>query len=61
MKMGWKMSCRDAHQLLSERMDRPLGGLERLRLRLHLGICRACSRVERQMDLMRHAMRRLGN
>jgi hypothetical protein len=53
--------CRHAHQLLSERMDRPLGTGDRLRLWLHLRICHMCARIERQMDFIRSAMQRLGH
>ena len=61
MTKGWLLiPCRNAHELLSRRMDEPLGGGDRLRLWLHLRICDACSRVDRQMDFMRQAMRRLG-
>jgi hypothetical protein len=57
----WMMiPCRSAHALLSQRMDRELELGERLRLRVHLGLCRMCSRVEGQMDLIRAALRRLG-
>jgi hypothetical protein len=61
MKRGWLLiPCRHAHELLSERMDKPLGAGNRMRLWLHLKICDMCSRVERQMDFMRKAMQRLG-
>jgi hypothetical protein len=57
---AWKINCRQAHVLLSERMDRQLGVGEVLRLRAHLLICEMCSRVGKQMDFMRQAVRRLG-
>jgi hypothetical protein len=61
MKQGWLLiPCRHAHELLSERMDEPLGPGDRVRLWLHLRICDMCARVEQQMDFMRKAMRRLG-
>lgn len=61
MKRGWLLiPCRHAHELLSQRMDEPLGAGDRMRLWLHLKICDMCSRVERQMDFMRKAMQRLG-
>lgn len=61
MKRGWLLiPCRHAHELLSERMDQPLAAGDRLRLWLHLRLCDMCARVERQMDFMREAMRRLG-
>ena len=55
-----KITCRHAHELMSERMDHPLPWLSRLRLQMHLRICAMCARVEQQMDFMRKAMRRLG-
>lgn len=61
MKTGWLLiPCRHAHELLSERMDRPLATGDRLRLWLHLRVCDLCARIERQMDFMRRAMRQLG-
>ena len=60
MNGSWKINCRQAHELLSERMDRELGAGEVLRLRAHLLICEMCTRVSRQMDFMRQAIRRLG-
>jgi hypothetical protein len=61
MKQGWLLiPCRHAHELLSERMDKPLAQGDRFRLWLHLRICDMCARVEQQMDFMRKAMRRLG-
>ena len=59
-RSGLLIPCRHAHELLSERMDRPLAAGDRLRLWLHLRICDMCARVGRQMDFMRRAMRRLG-
>jgi len=55
-----KITCKEAHHLLSDRMDRPLERGERWRLWLHLRFCGMCSRVDRQMDFLRSAMRRLG-
>lgn len=61
MRRGWLLiRCRHAHELLSERMDKPLARGDRFRLRLHLMVCDMCARIERQMDFMRRAMRRLG-
>ena len=61
MRLGWiRITCSRAHRLLSERMDRPIEPGDRWRLWLHLLICDMCSRFERQIDLMRMAIRRLG-
>ena len=57
---GFRITCKEAHRLLSDRLDRPLAGGERWRLWLHLRFCEMCSRFQRQMDVLRAAMRRLG-
>ena len=59
MDGNWKITCREAHVLMSERMDRELGVGERLRLRAHLLICAVCTKVAQQMDFMRQAIRQL--
>jgi hypothetical protein len=57
-KLTHRMSCRDVTRLVSQMQDRPLALSERIRLRLHLLICVACTRFERQMRFMREAMRK---
>lgn len=52
-----KPTCQEVHQLVSERMDRPLTIVERLRVRAHLAVCRACGRFDDQMKLLRRAVR----
>jgi hypothetical protein len=55
-----RLTCRQAQVLLSERQDRSLGPLERLKLRLHLTVCDWCSRVARQFRFISDAVRRIG-
>ncbi|PWF55548.1 zf-HC2 domain-containing protein [Massilia glaciei] len=55
---GFKPTCREVHRLVSEGMDRELGLVERVRVRLHLMVCQACTRFGGQMDLIRGAMRK---
>lgn len=57
MKDGLKPTCREVHRLVSEGMDRDLTLVERTRMRLHLMVCGACTRFNRQMDTLRRAMR----
>ena len=52
------LSCKEATRLLSQAEDRRLAYGERLKLRLHLGVCAACSRFSRQLALMRDALSR---
>ena len=63
---GWiRVSCRDAQRLYSQRLFSPEPGArlavaDRLRLRLHLLACAACSRAVRQFGLIAAATRRIG-
>jgi hypothetical protein len=57
MKM---LTCKDASHLISQRLERPLPFRQRWGLRMHLWLCASCRQFERQMDLMRLALRKLG-
>ena len=52
------ISCKEATRLLSQAQDRPLSVAERVKLRLHLAVCVACTRFSRQLALMRAALAR---
>ena len=52
-------SCKQAHRIVSEGLDRPLSVSERARLKLHLSICDACTNFNGQMHLLRKAMHTL--
>ncbi|MBV8032809.1 MAG: zf-HC2 domain-containing protein [Betaproteobacteria bacterium] len=54
------LSCKEATSLASQRLDRRLGLLERLSLRLHLAVCDGCSRVAKQFAFLRTAVKQLG-
>ena len=56
-----RLTCREATRLLLERENRPLGALERLGLRLHLGVCRMCTRFNGQLGVMDRALDRWRN
>jgi predicted anti-sigma-YlaC factor YlaD len=53
------LPCEGMSRLASESLDRDLGSLERVALRSHLLYCAACRRFQRQIELIRFAMRRL--
>jgi hypothetical protein len=53
-----RLRCREAARLLLERENRSLTVLERLGLRLHLGVCEMCTRFDRQLRLMNRALDR---
>ena len=46
--MKWMINCREATGLSLQAQDRQLGTGERLRLRMHLMVCRACPRLDRK-------------
>ena len=56
-----KLTCKEATRLVSQGMDRRLGVGERVRLRVHLAICDACTQFTRQMAFLRKAMAKLGD
>lgn len=51
------LSCKQASSLVSRAMDEPLSLRQRLALRLHLAMCRYCSRFARQLRLVRRVAR----
>lgn len=52
------LSCRRATRLVSDSMDTALSVPERLELRVHLLMCKFCSRFEKQLQSIRHTVRR---
>ena len=44
--------------MLSQAQERALSPLERLKLQMHLRICDACTRFEKQLAFMREALRK---
>jgi len=54
------LSCKEASRLLSQGEERRLTLSERVKLWLHLRVCRACTRFARQLAFLRQAMRRYG-
>jgi len=52
-----RLSCKEASRLISQGMDGRLSFPERIALRLHVGICDACTRFTRQVEFLRRALR----
>lgn len=57
--MGFKLTCKEAHRLTSEALDRDLSLMERTRLRAHAMLCDGCHNFNGQMQLIRQSMRQL--
>jgi hypothetical protein len=53
-------TCKDAACLISQQDDRKLTRAQRLGLRLHLILCRACRRYLASVKFLKDAMRRCG-
>jgi predicted anti-sigma-YlaC factor YlaD len=51
-------NCREVTELVLAGEDRRLGLVERLAVRMHLQICKACPPFARQVALMREALPR---
>ncbi|MEF7614061.1 zf-HC2 domain-containing protein [Aquincola sp. MAHUQ-54] len=56
--MKLQRSCRDVTRLVLAGEDRALGVGERLGIRLHMLVCRACPRFAAQVAVMREATAR---
>jgi hypothetical protein len=56
--LGHIISCKDASRLVSLKEDARLSFWQRVTLRLHLSVCAACTRFERQIRFLRVAMRK---
>ena len=52
------LSCKDVSYIVSESLDGELQWRERLRVKTHLLMCKACQRMARQMELLRTVARR---
>ncbi len=53
------LSCKEISQLVSQSLDRPLPIGKRLAVRIHLMICKLCSRYQRQLHFLQQAARQL--
>ncbi|RBO86094.1 zf-HC2 domain-containing protein [Marinomonas aquiplantarum] len=47
------MNCKEATQLLSEKLDRPLDTKEKVMLGVHTAMCSSCKQFGRQMEDIR--------
>jgi predicted anti-sigma-YlaC factor YlaD len=57
--MGWVMpNCKDVHRLVAAGLDRELPFADRVRVRVHLAMCKGCANFSRHMYWLRAAMRR---
>ena len=55
--MHWMFNCKDVSQLVSESMDRALPFYQRVLVRMHLLMCKYCTRCREQFEAIRAACR----
>lgn len=55
-KLGFMLTCKQASELISQSLDQRLSWYNRLKLRLHLSICDACTQFSRQLGRLRAAI-----
>jgi hypothetical protein len=55
------LNCHDTTFLMSQRRERDLSFSERMKLRLHAGMCRDCANFERQLPLLGEAAKHLAS
>lgn len=53
----WMFNCKEVTRIVSESLDRRLPIQQRMGLRIHLMMCRFCSRYRRQLLILRKAIR----
>ncbi len=53
------LSCKQASQLISQSLDRPLTLRERFALQLHLIVCKYCKRFSQHLQILRAAIRKM--
>ena len=55
--MHWMFSCKEVSQVISNSMDRTLPFYQRALMRLHLWMCKYCTRCREQFETIRTASR----
>ena len=53
----WMFKCKEVTRMISESLDRELPFYQRIGIRMHLLMCKLCSRYRRQLLLMRETIR----
>jgi hypothetical protein len=53
------LNCKQASQIISQSLDKPLSWSDRMKLKFHLFICNACNRFNLQLHLLCDAIQRI--
>lgn len=60
-KVPLMRTCKEVTAMVVAREDRDLAASEKVMLRIHMAMCKACPPFERQMLTMRNAMKQWRN
>jgi hypothetical protein len=61
LMLGWfKLTCQDTSPLISEMMDHKVSFIKRLKLKIHLSLCKVCLYYKEQLELIRDLSKNLG-
>lgn len=55
------IKCKQATQMLSEKLDRPLSAKEKINLAMHTAICGPCRQFGKQMEMIRDLSKSYSN
>ena len=53
----WMFNCKEVTRMVSESLDRSLPLFQRMGIRIHLMMCKFCTRYRRQLLILRKAIR----
>lgn len=53
------LNCKEASQLISQSLDRPLSWSECWQLKIHLWMCNACRRFKQQLNQLKQHLKML--
>lgn len=55
------INCQRSSELISQRLDEELGLRQKIQLRMHLAICKACPNTVKNFNLMRNQLKKWKN
>ena len=55
------INCQQSSELISQRLDEELGFTQKVQLRLHLVICKACPTINKNFTLIRNQLQNWKN
>lgn len=59
--MKWMKNCHEMTQLISEELERPLKLGEKMEMRMHTTMCKACKQFKTNSEFLRETMQAFKN